>query len=82
MFDQCGITQESRTVIPADSQDAVIECYSRQYIAKIKGIPRCGEQLFAIVEGFGTLSKRLLNEYPWMNRPGNSAIRTSLADRA
>ncbi|MGA2616291.1 MAG: protein kinase [Thermoguttaceae bacterium] len=71
MFEQCGVTRDTTSVISADSQDAVIEGYSRQYIAKIKGIPRYGERLFAIVDAFGNLSKRLLNEYPWISRPDN-----------
>lgn len=68
MYSQCQVNCTKATRIPAAQQDSVIQSYSRQYIGKIKGIPKYGEKLFQIVEAFGTMIARLLREYPWLSR--------------
>lgn len=69
MYDECGVKAESTSRIHPEQQNSVIEAYSRQYIAKIKGIPAFGEKLFSIVDAFGHMSRRLLQDYPWIERP-------------
>jgi hypothetical protein len=66
MYDQCGVKRDSVSLIQPDHQDAVIEDYARQYIGKIKGIPRYGERMFSIVNAFGTMARQLLDDYPWV----------------
>lgn len=68
MYDECRITAQITSKIQPAVQDQVIQHYSRQYISKIKGIPQYGERLFGLVEAFGTMSARLLREYPWLDR--------------
>jgi hypothetical protein len=64
MFEECAVKKNTMKIVPADHQDSVIEGYARQYIAKIKGIPGYGERLFLIVDAFGHMARRLLEEYP------------------
>lgn len=68
MYEECGVKADSRTRINPEQQDAVVEAYSRQYIGKIKGIPKYGERLFGIVDAFGSLSRGLLQDSPWIER--------------
>ncbi len=71
MFDHCNITRDQTSLIPPGHQNDVIEGYSKQYLSKVKGIPRYGERLFKIVDAFGHLSRRLLEEYPYIERGDN-----------
>ncbi|MEZ6033183.1 MAG: protein kinase [Planctomycetaceae bacterium] len=64
MFEECGIKTKRTTLVPKDHQNDVIERYARQYIAKIKGIPRFGDRLHAIVNAFGNMARKLLEDYP------------------
>ncbi|MGE0759478.1 MAG: hypothetical protein AB7O38_20845, partial [Pirellulaceae bacterium] len=64
MYDECGVKRDTDSLIQPDHQNAVIEGYARQYISKIKGIPGYGERMFEIVNAFGTMARRLLDEYP------------------
>lgn len=68
MFDECAVKTETNSRLTPQQQDAIIEAYSRQYIAKIKGIPGYGERLFEIVDAFGNMAKRLLQDHPWLER--------------
>ena len=68
MFSECSIRKDTTERIRPRSQDAVIQAYSHQYIGKIKGIPEHGDELFSIVDAFGSMSGRLLREYPWLER--------------
>ncbi len=66
MYDDCAVKRDTNQLIPPDHQDAVVEGYARQYISKIKGIPGYGERMFSIVNAFGSMSRKLLEEYPWV----------------
>lgn len=68
IYEQCDVKKDQINTISSKNQDAVIQSYSNQYLAKIKGIPKYGEDLFNIVNAFGTMSARLLAEYPYMER--------------
>jgi hypothetical protein len=68
MYDDCGVKADSTTLLTPQQQNSVIEGYSRQYIAKIKGIPKYGERLFTIVDAFGNMAKRLLEDHPGIQR--------------
>jgi hypothetical protein len=71
MFEECNVKANSKSAIIPQHQNAVIETYSRQFIAKIKGIPAYGEQLFEVVNAFGNMAKRLLEDHPWLDRGPN-----------
>lgn len=71
MYESSGVKRDTVTCIPPERQHAAIQRYSQQYISKIKGIPVYGERLFEIVDAFGTMSGRLLKEYPWLDRGPN-----------
>lgn len=64
MFEQCAVKRDSDRRIPAEHQDEVIQSYSLQYVSKIKGIPGYGERMFSIVDAFGNMARRLLEEHP------------------
>lgn len=64
MFEQCAVKRGTVTTVAPDSQNSVIEAYARQYINKIKGIPGFGERMFSIVDAFGSMARRLLEDYP------------------
>lgn len=64
MFEQCAVKKNTTRIIAPEYQNDVIEGYSRQYISKIKGIPGFGEQMFSIVDAFGNMARRLLEDYP------------------
>jgi serine/threonine protein kinase len=68
IFEKAGITPNSsiRTVEPS-KQHAVIHSYSQSHLAKIKAIPGIGDDLFSMVEAFGSMAGQLLREYPMMN---------------
>ncbi|GEM_PF-3150299 len=68
MYEQCSIDKDTVTRIEPRAQHSVVESYSQQYIGKIKGIPQHGEKLFEIVNAFGSMSQRLLREYPLIDR--------------
>jgi len=68
MFESCGVKKNTVSTLKPVDQDSVIEDYSLQYIRKIKGIPAHGAELFAIVDAFGNMSARYLQEYPWLQR--------------
>jgi hypothetical protein len=68
MYEYAGVKRDTVSCISPQRQHTVIQNYSLQYISKIKGIPGYGERLFEIVDAFGTLSGRLLREYPWIER--------------
>jgi len=68
MYEVFEIGPDMIEQIDKNKQSSVIERYSQQYLAKIKGIPRYGEKLFHLVNAFGNMSLQLLREYPWISR--------------
>lgn len=69
LYSECGVTKRTMAQIAPVRQSAIIQAYSLQYIAKIKGIPLYGDKLFELVDAFGTMSAMLLKEHPWQERP-------------
>ena len=69
MYKERVVTSTSRECIRPVHQNSVIQKYSRQYLLKVKGIPQFGEQIFGIVDAFGTMSHQLLVKSPWLTRP-------------
>lgn len=70
LYESCRVSKESVVALEPRHQHSAIQAYSLQYISKIKGIPEYGEDLFAIVNAFGSMSGRLLKEYPVIDRGG------------
>lgn len=68
IYESCRVKQQTVQRIEPRHQHAAIQAYSLQYISKIKGIPEYGEDLFGIVNAFGSMSRRLLREYPTIDR--------------
>jgi hypothetical protein len=68
LYEQCNVGETTKSRVPPAHQDEVIQSYAFQYMNKIKGIPGCGERLFAIANAFGNMAARLLREVPLIAR--------------
>lgn len=73
IYGSCRVSKTTSGLIEERHQHSVIQSYSMQYIAKIKGIPRYGDKLFQIVNSFGNLSAQLLKKHAMIDRGSGRA---------